>query len=332
MATLRFDSWPADFDGAYAADTAADAADARVDLAAELPEGEWQALQAAEYPVGTEFGTLLFIDGTRRMEARVHLEDADSTIAHGGLGVIAVGAVLVRPGQPAEFHPDLRIGRWCFIGSGQLHGPVLLEAGDGWSGELEFTPEPVAGTDPEAIMQALQNRMRLEESYLASALAQAEPEALIITDGPLPLHDHGQRLIGYIKTTSLQRLGGRQLEVARNLKAGERTPIYRVGTGSAVHFEWVLRLRDPAPWYYSLAGTVRLQVAASADEDRPGEFVRRVADWSCRELPRFSTQAHQDPRAPQQLLPIRALEAELKRRMGDSQLVRRRIVREYFAR
>ncbi len=325
------DSWPADYDAAYAADSAADPADLNVDLAAELPADDWRPITAPAAGA-TDLRHLVFIDGTRRMEARVHLEEDGSLHAHGGLGVTAVGAVTVRTGLPAEFHPDLRLGRWCFIGSGQQYEPVVLQAGDGWSGDLVFSPQPVPGTDPEAIMQALQNRMRLEESYLASTLAQLEPEALIITDGPLPLHDHGERLVGYIKTTSLQRLSGKQLEVARNLRAGERTPLYRVGSGNAVHFEWVLRLRDPAPWYYSLAGTVRLQVAASPGQDRPGEFVLSVAEWSCRELPRYSSQAHQDPRAPQQLLPIRALEAELKRRMGDNQLVRRRIVREYFAR
>lgn len=331
MAKLRLDPWTADYDGAYAADAAAAAeADVSVDLAAEVPADDWQPVSAAQ--AAASFDTLIFIDGTRRMEARVHLEQAGSLHAHGGLGATAVGAVLVRPDEPAEFSADLSIGRWCFIGSGQLHAPVVLRAEGNWSADLEFTPAQVAGSDPEAIMQALQNRMRLEEAYLAGRLAQAEPDALIICDGPLPLHEHGERLVGYIKTTTIQRLSGSQLQVARELRAGERTPIYRVGSGERAHFEWVLRLRDPAPWYYSLAGTVRLQVAAGPAERSPGSFARQVADWSCSELPRFSSQAHQDPRAPQQLLPVRALEAELKRRLGSNLLVRRRIVREYFAR
>ena len=65
------------------------------------------------------------------------------------------------------------------------------------------------------------------------------------------------------------------------------------------------RLRDPSPWYYSLAGTVRLQLQRRF-LTLSCLTVKRVADWSCTYLPAFSSQAHQDPRAPQQLLPVRA--------------------------
>ncbi len=327
MAHLRFDPWTADFDGAYLADQGA-ASLQPVKLDVELAAEEWRPLSAESCE---PWDTLLFVDGSRRMEAHVHLEDDAGLHAHGGLGTTAVGAVSVRRGRRAEFVPDLRIGRWCLLGSGQQHGAVELLAREGWLADLRYEPEVVADSDPGSIMQALQTRMRLEEGMLASALVTAEPEALVICDGPLPLTGPRHALLGYTKTTSVQRLGEPQLAVARGLAAGERTPIYLVGDGNHRYFEWVLRLRDPAPWYYSLAGTVRLQLAAQADSTQPGAFVRRVADWSCLELPRFSSLAHQDPRAPQQLLPVRALEAELKRRMGDSVLLRRRIVREYFA-
>lgn len=326
MARLRLEPWPADYEGALRTDSDALPAET-VQLDVEVNEHEWQPLAAKE---SRDWPTLLFVDGSRRMEARVHLEDEGGLHAHGGLGTTGVGAVRVQEGRKAEFWPDLRIGRWCLIGSGQLFGAVELEQKGNWRTPLRFEQEPVADSTPDSIMQGLQSRMRQEEALLAGSLLQAEPDALVICDGPLPLHGPRQALVGYIKTTSVQRLKEEQLRVARNLKAGERTPVYLVGQGALSHFEWILRLRNPEPWYYSLAGTVRLQVAAG-EASNLSEFARQVADWSCVQLPRYSSQAHQDPRAPQQLLPVRALERELKRRMGDSQLIRRRIVREYFA-
>ena len=41
------------------------------------------------------------------------------------------------------------------------------------------------------------------------------------------------------------------------------------------------------------------------------------ADQVTATLPRFASQPHNDPRAPQNLHPIAGLERELKRRLGD---------------
>ncbi len=328
MTRLRFDPWTADYTGAYVADPAVEA-EAPVDIDVEVPGGEWHALEAS----GTAaFDELIFIDGSRRMDARVQVESENGTFrAHGGLGTTAVGAVAVRTGQRAEFVPDLRAERWCFTGAGQRQQPITLKAAGGHLGDLHYLPVTVADTDPDAILQALQNTMRDQEANLAASLLLAHPDALLVLDGPLPREAGADRMVGYVKTTSIQRLAAPQLEIASQLQAGQRTPIYVAGTGGSRHFEWILRLRDPAPWFYSLAGTVRLQVAVPAGTHGLTDFVREVAAWSCSVLPRFSSLAHQDPRAPQQLLPVRALEAELKRHMGDGLLLRRRIVRDYFA-
>ena len=52
--------------------------------------------------------------------------------------------------------------------------------------------------------------------------------------------------------------------MGRGLEQGERSPLYLVRTRDAEnsYFEWFLRLRDPRPWLYSLAGMVRLQAYA----------------------------------------------------------------------
>jgi hypothetical protein len=52
---------------------------------------------------------------------------------------------------------------------------------------------------------------------------------------------------------------------------------------------------------------------------------RSLADLSARELPRFASDATRDPRAPQNLVPIGALEARLRHRLGDPTIIRRAI-------
>jgi hypothetical protein len=54
----------------------------------------------------------------------------------------------------------------------------------------------------------------------------------------------------------------------------------------------------------------------------PAEAVAR-ADLVAATLPRFASQPHNDPRAPQNLHPIAGLERELKRRLGDPALLER---------
>lgn len=325
---LYLDPWPGEHDGAWGAEPGVEAV-AVTDLEAELPLAEWRELRAAESP---EWPELFFVDGSRRMELRLLVEDAGGIRAHGGLGTTAVGAVRLCPGERARFEDGLRVGRWLFTGAGQLHEALLLEPTDGYRGGLRFEHQPVAETDRDSILQALQNRMRLEEEHLTAALVARHPDGLVICDGPLPQFVAGERVIGYVKTTSTERLPPEQLALVARLGAGGRTPIYTVGEGHRRHYEWVLRLREREPWHHSMAGCVRLQVRAPSGRDGLSDFVRRVADWSSAGLPPLASHELQDRRAPQQLIPVMALERELKRRMGDSALVGRRIVREYFAR
>jgi hypothetical protein len=80
---------------------------------------------------------------------------------------------------------------------------------------------------------------------------------------------------------------------------------------------WYLRLpgRSAAPW----AGVVRLECSA----DVPLPEVRRLASLSALLLPPLASSPHKEPRAPQNLVPIGGLERELRRRLGDQQLLYR---------
>jgi hypothetical protein len=98
------------------------------------------------------------------------------------------------------------------------------------------------------------------------------------------------------------------------LGAGERTPVFTIGTSFSRH-SWYLRLPGPvaSPW----AGIVRCE--CSSDLTPPDAVA--LADTSGALLPRFASEPHKDPRAPQNLYPIGGLERDLRHRLGDPRLL-----------
>lgn len=330
---LRLDPWAAEYQTAFQAETLLGPGPEGADLAVEVED--WRPIDPQQ-PAGPE--EILFLDGSRRVEMRVLHEDDSGRITFGALGSFGVGAVVCKGGM-ARCH-RLTIDRICALGGRDLKSPDL--------GQIELTMDPVgthhlgslryrsvnaAGHDSEAVVRQLQAEMLGAERRLASELVAEYRDALVISDGPRPLLSEESNLLGYIKTIHEVRVPSEQLDVVRQLERGQRSPLYLVRSSAPQQrlFEWFVRLRDPKPWYYSLAGVVRLQAFAGADPAARLEVAKAVADWSCLELPRYATRQHQDLRAPQQLLPVRALEAELRRRMGSVELVRRRIT-AYLAR
>jgi hypothetical protein len=53
----------------------------------------------------------------------------------------------------------------------------------------------------------------------------------------------------------------------------------------------------------------------------------RLADRVSASLPRFASDRHKDPRAPQNLYPIGGLERELRHRLGDREMAIRALRR-----
>jgi hypothetical protein len=84
-------------------------------------------------------------------------------------------------------------------------------------------------------------------------------------------------------------------------------------------YSWYLRIGSgraiDSPW----TGVVRCEASARLGLDA----ARELADTSARELPRFASDPLRDPRAPQNLFPIGALETQLRHRLGDALLLRR---------
>jgi hypothetical protein len=270
----------------------------------ELPADRWRPLAAESG--GPVPGTVLFLDGVRRIDARVWV--------HGG--------AQPSPGIAASY----AAGLVCLNGSARITDVAvergLFTAAEAAAGiesrHATYRAWKAAGAAPDQLSLALQQRLSDAEVQLALLFRKEHPDAddLLIVDGPLRGRTHLDRTIGYIKTHHTTYLPPEQAAVVGALEPGQRTPAFTMGT-SWRRNSWYLRLpgSSGAPW----SGVVRLECSA----DLPVPEVVRLANLSVVLLPPLASSPHKDPRAPQNLVPIGGLERELRHRLGDQQLLYR---------
>ena len=177
------------------------------------------------------------------------------------------------------------------------------------------------------LADVLQRSMLDEEARLAEALAEDE-SALTIVDGPLRLRSVGQRVAGYIKRIQSWYIAAHEFPLLGELAVGERTPLFRIAGGGEAgsrgrpdRYAWYLRIADMGPHYHQLSGIVRLEAPGALPRDEAA----RLADQCGLALPRLASSPVRDPRAPQNLTPVGALESLLTRRLGEREWVRRLI-------
>lgn len=276
---------------------------AELNLDLEVPADRWQPMTADESePVPS---TILFLDGVRRIDARVWLDAGDAQPSPGIAASYAAGLVCLNGTARIS---DVAVERGLFT--------AAAEATDIDSRHARYVARKAAGPGMDQLSLALQQHLSETEVQLALLFRAAHPDAgdLLFVDGPLRGRSHLDATIGYIKTHHTTYLPPAQAAVVGALRPGERTPAFTMGT-SWRRNSWYLRLpgSHAAPW----AGVVRLECSA----DLPLPEVRRLASLSTMLLPPLASSPHKDPRAPQNLVPIGGLERELRRRLGDQQLL-----------
>jgi hypothetical protein len=254
--------------------------------------------------------SLAFVDGVRRAEAPLAQWINDITVP-GLAGAYAVGAVIVDSGKiPIIAHEHVeRILIW---GGGQS-GAIPDMAG-GW----HWTTQSIPDAGPAAPMRRLQELMRRAEARLADALA-AEGY-LVLLDGTLWFASafDKKNIAGYVKTHHVRLLPEAEAKTLPDLPAGFRTTIFRT---PANRYSCYLRLTERPPRSAPLSGIVRLEFADSLAL----EEVRKMADGFAGTVPRYAGIAYLDPRAPQNLQPIAALETRLLHLLGDATLAERAV-------
>jgi hypothetical protein len=249
---------------------------------------------------------IAFVDGVRRIDARLTIDDPDAGPVPGLCGTFAVGAVRWHRSAVRSWVSDEHIERWAILAGGRSE---LFPAVD-----LQPTYETVtvADRDGDALIHALQTKMREAEGTLASALAR---DAFVFADGPL--NQLGPReVVGTVKSHRVAYLRPDRNAVIASLDRGQRTPLFAIKDYG--RYSWYVRLAEVDDGH-SWSGIMRCEVSAHL----PLEHVIVLADRATALLPLLASAPHLDPRAPQNLVPVGALERQLRHRMGDGGLVYR---------
>jgi hypothetical protein len=301
---FRVDPWSVEYGASVETELAP--TDVDVNPTVEVPVDAWAPRRAPETGAAAG-GTVVFVDGVRRVDARVWIEDGDDALP-GVCASYAAGAVCCAPGAPATIvHAE--VGRGVFSASPRA-AAIATRHG-------EYGVHMAGGSTPEALWRALQGAMeRLEVAAAETARAGADDGAIVVVDGPLRGRGHVPNAVGIVKTHGVAYLPAELHRVVGRLGPGERTPVFTVGGGFGRH-SWYLRLPGgtDAPW----AGVVRVECGADAAPDTAVALANTLAAT----LPRYASEPYKDARAPQNLVPIGGLERELRRRLGDPSLMYR---------
>jgi hypothetical protein len=303
MGQLFVEGWAPEYGSPIDTDDAL-ADEAKVDESVEIG-GTWAPLS------GSDDGTAVvaFVDGVRRIDARLTLDEPEGPVP-GICGSYAVGAVIWDRIAAESQLSELHVGRLAVFGGGRgVPIPVI-------SDQLAYRSESVPETDPGFLIQRFHGAMRKAEAVLSEKLAQGG--LFVVADGPINDLSATEK-VGYIKSHRAPYLSVERAPVVGRLRAGERTPLFLIGRGGAYpRYSWYQRLAN-LPGGHSWSGVVRCEVSSAL----PLERARDVADRTAGILPQVGSEPHLDPRAPQNLIPIAALERQLRRRLGDPGIVYR---------
>ncbi len=297
MAKITIETWDPEY-GTPLPD--AQESNATVNPAVELPVEQWKPIAPADAAPAER---VAFIDGVRRIEALVWIQEEGEPVKRGVAASYAAGVVVSQGDRARIVSAEVRRGLFSTAANESLE----TRAG-------RFEPRTASDDQLESLSLALQQRLGELEVGVAAALEEGAD--LVVVDGPLSGRQNVPGAVGYVKTHRVAYLDGTALEVVTGLQPGERTPLF-VTTTSWTRYSWYTRLPGPVaqPW----AGVVRMEASA----DLALDTVRGMADVATVTLPAYASVPHKDPRAPQNLFPIGALERELRRRLGDAAFVQR---------
>jgi hypothetical protein len=320
---MRFnvDGWEPEYGQALDMDLQLAESRAVVVTDVELPDDQWRPI--AVDPAVTAPRVVLFVDGVRRVDARVWIDEpiADEgvvpTSATAGIcASYAAGVVCCCEGKAHVIAVEVRRGMFTIA----PHATDVHTRAGTYQACLTVAKE---GTPlPVALSSALQERLTGVELTTAvrarSSLAghvEVDDDLLVI-DGPLRGGAHLDRAVGYIKSHHSEYLPRNLNPLVGSLGPRQRTPVFRMGS-TWDRYSWYLRLpcAPAAPW----AGVIRVE----ASVDLEPEKVFALANLTQAVLPRYASAEYKDARAPQNLYPIGGLEKDLRHKLGNQQLLYR---------
>ncbi|MGF1491910.1 MAG: hypothetical protein ACFBSC_05525 [Microcoleaceae cyanobacterium] len=322
---FRLEPWGVDYDTPVRFSADETLSDVAIEL--DVEQADWSACSA---PKSTSLPErLLFVDGRRRVDARFLGRNGNELIM-GAFGTVAVGGVLVDRVKCEAWCHSAFVRRVVATGGQCLAPQVRIDSPAGSLGDLcyDLTLTDPAN-DPQTPVNLIQEAMLQEESRYASEFG-TEPNLMVVRDGPLLYQPYRSPdlAIGYVKTMGRCYLQGEKAEILWQLRPGQRTPIFALGEAGSPkrRWSWYLRSGDDQLnlqnlGYHGLHGIVRLDLYGNV----PLAQATEIANQTCLLIPEYASTPSRDPRAPQNLTPVGALERDLARLMGNQTLVSRRL-------
>ncbi len=302
MARLYVEEWSPEYGASVDTDESLAPSEGEVDVTVEQAP-PWDPVDG----VDDGFPAVAFVDGIRRVDARLTIDDPAAGPTPGICGSFAAGAAVWRREPLSTEVEVVRVRRLAiFTGGATAELPAL---GHGLSYEIES----VAESDPGLLISHFHTQMRRTEAEVALELARSG--YFVVADGPIS-ELAAESVVGYIKSHRVSYLPQDVMPIMARLEPGQRTPLF--GMPSYKRYSWYQRLSRPAGGH-SWSGVVRCEAPQSVGLERAVVLANRTAAL----LPRFRSEPHIDPRAPQNLVPIGALERQLRARLGDRDLIYR---------
>ena len=303
------DAWDPGYGSSVDVQDAAGLADTNdpVNVDVEVAGADW-APRDPEPHAGPP-AAVLFCDGTLRTDARIWITGPDGRVRPALAASVAAGAVRSTGGRAGVV--EVIVARVLVSASAEV-----ASIPSPWGG---YEPTPASSDLDAALVAAVLQAMgRLEVQVASTAAATTD---LVVVDGRLQAPGHLPGTVGYVKAHAARYLADRQYEVVAALHPGQRTPLFCLQQVRSTTLSWYLRLPGGTghPW----AGIVRCEVS----NDVPPARAAALADRTCLALPRYASQPHKDSRAPQNLIPVGALEHRLRHALGDPRLLERHLRR-----
>ena len=303
------DAWDPGYGSSFDVDDAGGLADTNdpVNVDVEVAGPDWAPRDPA--PQAKPPATILFCDGTLRTDARIWITEPDGRVRPALAASVAAGAV--RSAGSRAGVVEVIVARVLVSACAEL-APIPSPWG-------RYEPTSASSDLDAALVAAVLQAMGRLEVQVASAAATSAD--LVVVDGRLQAPGHPPGTVGYVKAHAARYLAHRQHDVVAALRPGQRTPLFCLQQVRSTTLSWYLRLPGGAghPW----AGIVRCEVS----NDVPPARAATLADRTCLALPRYASQSHKDSRAPQNLIPVGALEHRLRHALGDPRLLERHLRR-----
>lgn len=266
---------------------------------------------------------LVFTDGCRRIDAPLVGGDGNA-VCYGVFGTIASGAVVVDRAVPQACCTQISVRRVLGFGGDVEAQLTRIPCPLGSKAELVYEPvKPSKGNTPDVRGLIVQSAMLAQEEVLIAQQVGDRSDTLVIRDGRLS-YNSPAFVLGYVKTMHKSYLSEKYAALLWQLSPGERSPIFLIKEKNRPRFSWYLKSGDchsPHQGSQNLHGIIRLEISSEV----PFEIVQEVANQTTLLIPHYASHPSRDPRAPQNLIPVGALEKELGRQMGDAAIIKRRV-------